>query len=49
MPVVVRQLTPADIAIMEAMMTMFGRAFEDVATYTDARPIPVDETNGREP
>lgn len=38
MPVVIRQLGPSDIASMEAMMTMFGRAFEDEATYTEARP-----------
>lgn len=34
----VRQLEPADIALMEAMMTAFGRAFEDMETYTAARP-----------
>ena len=35
---VIRRLGPADIAAMEAMMTMFGAAFEDMDTYTSARP-----------
>ncbi len=34
----IHRLGPADITRMEAMMTMFGRAFEDVETYTGARP-----------
>ena len=38
MPFVIRRLVPADIALMEAMMTMFGHAFEDIETYTAARP-----------
>jgi aminoglycoside 3-N-acetyltransferase I len=34
----VRRLTAADLGIMAAMMTLFGQAFEDEATYTGARP-----------
>lgn len=34
----VRRLTAADVPRMEAMMTLFGDAFEDVPTYTGARP-----------
>lgn len=38
MSIAIRQLGPADIALMEAMMTTFGRAFEEMETYTEARP-----------
>jgi aminoglycoside 3-N-acetyltransferase I len=34
----VRQLEPNDFALMEAMMTVFGEAFNDLDTYTGARP-----------
>ena len=34
----IRCLTPDDVALMEAMMTMFGDSFEEVETYTAARP-----------
>lgn len=34
----VRQLLPSDLALMHAMMAMFGRAFDDVETYTAAPP-----------
>ena len=34
----VRQLTADDIALMEALSTMFGEAFNEVATYTEKRP-----------
>jgi len=34
----IRQLTPKDVALMEAMMTTFGEAFEEADTYTAARP-----------
>jgi aminoglycoside 3-N-acetyltransferase I len=34
----IRQLTHDDVGLMEAMMTMFGAAFEDADTYTAARP-----------
>lgn len=39
-PFHVRQLGPDDMALMEAMMTVFGEAFDDVETYTRARPRP---------
>lgn len=31
-------LGPRDVALLEGMLTMFGKAFDDVATYNDARP-----------
>ncbi len=31
-------LTSEDLALMESMMTIFGKAFDDVETYTAARP-----------
>jgi aminoglycoside 3-N-acetyltransferase I len=34
----IRQLQSDDVALLEAMMTMFGEAFDDAATYTSARP-----------
>jgi aminoglycoside 3-N-acetyltransferase I len=34
----VRQLTAADAPQVEAMLTMFGEAFDDPASYNDARP-----------
>ena len=34
----IRRLTPDDLALMEAMMAMFGEAFDEIATYTAARP-----------
>lgn len=34
----VRRLTSGDVALMETMMTIFGEAFEEVETYTGARP-----------
>jgi aminoglycoside 3-N-acetyltransferase I len=37
-PFSIRQLTSDDVALMEAMMTTFGEAFEEVDTYTEARP-----------
>ena len=37
-PFRIRQLTSDDVALMEAMMTTFGEAFEEVDTYTEARP-----------
>lgn len=33
-----RQLTAEDIALMEAMLTMFGEAFGEVETYRESRP-----------
>ena len=34
----IRRLTADDLALMEAMMTVFGEAFDEVETYTGARP-----------
>lgn len=34
----IRRLAPGDVALMEAMLTTFGEAFEDVETYGVARP-----------
>jgi aminoglycoside 3-N-acetyltransferase I len=34
----VRVLGSADVALMEAMLTMFGEAFEDVKAYNGNRP-----------
>jgi aminoglycoside 3-N-acetyltransferase I len=34
----IRQLSPDDVALLEAMLTMFGAAFAEPATYNDARP-----------
>ena len=33
-----RRLTPDDLKLMDALLTMFGEAFEDVRTYGKARP-----------
>jgi aminoglycoside 3-N-acetyltransferase I len=35
---VVRILTAADIELMQALLTTFGEAFNEVATYSGARP-----------
>jgi aminoglycoside 3-N-acetyltransferase I len=34
----VRQLEPSDVALMEAMMRVFGEAFNEMETYAGARP-----------
>ncbi len=34
----VHTLTPNDLALMEALLTCFGEAFEDKPTYNDKRP-----------
>ncbi len=34
----VRQLTPDDVEMMEALLATFGEAFDDVCTYTGNRP-----------
>ena len=34
----VRKLGPGDLALMDALLTMFGEAFEEVDTYGRARP-----------
>ena len=36
--VIIHELMPEDVALMEAMMTVFGDAFEDRDTYTFYRP-----------
>jgi aminoglycoside 3-N-acetyltransferase I len=38
MPVSVRQITPNDVAMMQALLETFGDAFSDVDTYTGNRP-----------
>jgi len=37
-PFTIRLLAPDDIALMEAMLTAFGDAFNEVETYGGARP-----------
>jgi aminoglycoside 3-N-acetyltransferase I len=37
-PFSIRQLTSNDVAMMETMLTVFGKAFDEVATYSAARP-----------
>ncbi len=34
----IHPLTPDDVAMMEAMLTTFGEAFDEVETYSGARP-----------
>lgn len=34
----IRRITPDDLPLMDALLAMFGAAFEDVETYTAARP-----------
>jgi len=34
----VRQITPNDVALMEALLATFGDAFGDVDTYSGNRP-----------
>lgn len=36
----VHRIASDDVAMMEALMTVFGEAFDDVATYTRRRPSP---------
>lgn len=38
MSLAIRHLTPNDIALMEALLTKFGEAFNDVHTYNGNRP-----------
>jgi aminoglycoside 3-N-acetyltransferase I len=37
-PFSIRALTPVDVMLMEAMLTTFGEAFDEVETYSRARP-----------
>lgn len=39
-PFTIRLLAPDDIALMEAMLTTFGKAFNEAETYSGARPSP---------
>lgn len=39
-PATVRQVGPHELDVMEAMLTVFGEAFDDVETYGSARPHP---------
>lgn len=34
----IRQLSPHDVSLMEALLTVFGEAFHDLDTYTKHRP-----------
>jgi aminoglycoside 3-N-acetyltransferase I len=36
----IRQLTPDDLPLMDALLAMFGEAFGDVDTYVGKRPAP---------
>jgi aminoglycoside 3-N-acetyltransferase I len=36
--VTIRALAPTDVALMEAMLTVFGEAFDEVETFSKARP-----------
>jgi aminoglycoside 3-N-acetyltransferase I len=36
--VTIHHLTPADVPLMHALLTMFGEAFDEVATYGANRP-----------
>ncbi len=38
MSVDIRQLQPSDLRLMHAMLTMFGEAFDETATYGEKRP-----------
>jgi len=38
MSLVIQQLTPEEIPLLEALSTAFGEAFEDAETYTGKRP-----------
>jgi aminoglycoside 3-N-acetyltransferase I len=37
-PFSIQQLAPDDIVLMEALLTTFGEAFDEVETYSGARP-----------
>src|SRR5438105_590248 len=39
-PFSIRRLTRDDVALMKAMLTMFGEAFDELDTYTKAVPGP---------
>jgi aminoglycoside 3-N-acetyltransferase I len=35
---IIRQLAPEDVALMQGLLTVFGKAFDEVETYGKARP-----------
>ncbi len=37
-PLSIRRLTPDDLTLMDALLTTFGEAFDDVDNYSKARP-----------
>ena len=37
---VIRQLGPDDLPLMDGLLTMFGEAFDDLESYSAARPGP---------
>jgi len=37
-PFIIRQLASDDVPLMEALLTAFGKAFDEVETYSAARP-----------
>ena len=41
LPYTIQQLAPDDLALMKALLTTFGDAFDDIATYTKAQPSEV--------
>ena len=38
MPMIIRQVAPGEVALMEALSAAFGAAFDDMDTYTRKRP-----------
>jgi aminoglycoside 3-N-acetyltransferase I len=39
--VVIRELAPDDLALMDALLAMFGEVFDEIDTYVRNRPDPV--------
>ena len=39
-PLVIRRLGPADLDVMDGLLTLFGEVFNEVETYSGARPQP---------
>ena len=37
-PFSIRRIAPSDVALLEAMLTIFGEAFGEMETYSGARP-----------
>lgn len=40
MSVVIRQITPRDVTLLQNLLAVFGEAFKDADTYTGKRPHP---------